>query len=90
VVLEVTDPFCPWNEGRWRLSGDSKGAVCARTSDPADLALSARELASAYLGGFSLSSLARAGRVRELRVGSLTEASVAFRSDVTPWLPHNF
>lgn len=90
LVLDVTDPFCPWNEGRWRLSGDSKGAVCGRTSDPADLALSVRELASAYLGGFSLGSLARAGRVRELRGGALTEASAAFRSDVTPWLPHGF
>jgi predicted acetyltransferase len=90
VVLDVTDPFCPWNEGRWRLSGDSKGAVCGRTSDPADLALSVRALASAYLGGSSLGSLARAGRVRELRGGALTEASAAFRSDVTPWLPHGF
>jgi predicted acetyltransferase len=90
VVLDVTDPFCPWNEGRWRLSGDSEGAVCGRTSDPADLALSVRELASSYLGGFSLGSLARAGRVRELRGGALTEASAAFRSDVTPWLPHGF
>jgi predicted acetyltransferase len=90
VVLEVTDPFCPWNEGRWRLSGDSKGAVCGRTADPADLALSVRELGSAYLGGFSLSSLARAGRVRELRSRALTEASVAFRSDVAPWTAHGF
>jgi hypothetical protein len=34
VVLEVTDPFCPWNEGCWRLSGDTKGAVCGRTAGP--------------------------------------------------------
>ncbi|MGW4164985.1 GNAT family N-acetyltransferase [Streptomyces sp. NPDC004788] len=90
VVFEVEDAFCPWNEGRWRLTGDAKGAVCARTDDAADLALSVRELGSAYLGGVSLVSLAAAGRVRELREGALVEASVAFGSPVAPWLPHGF
>ncbi|GAA2312160.1 GNAT family N-acetyltransferase [Streptomyces caniferus] len=90
VVLEVSDPFCPWNEGRWRLSGDAAGAACARTTAPAELALSVRELGSAYLGGFSLRALAAAGRVRELRPGALAEAARAFGSEVAPWLPHGF
>ncbi|WP_314619197.1 GNAT family N-acetyltransferase [Streptomyces stackebrandtii] len=90
VVFEVEDAFCPWNEGRWRLTGDMKGATCVRTSDPADLELSVRELGAAYLGGTSLVSLAAAGRVRELREGALVEASVAFGSPVAPWLPHGF
>ncbi|MFE9607302.1 GNAT family N-acetyltransferase [Streptomyces sp. NPDC006012] len=90
VVFEVEDAFCPWNAGRWRLTGNAKGASCARTEDAADLALSVRELGAAYLGGVSLSSLAAAGRVRELRRGTLTEASVAFGSPVAPWLPHGF
>ncbi|MFE0328906.1 GNAT family N-acetyltransferase [Streptomyces sp. NPDC003753] len=90
VVFEVEDAFCPWNEGRWRLTGDAKGASCARTADAADLTLSVRELGSAYLGGVSLTSLAAAGRVRELRQGALAEASLAFGSVVAPWLPHGF
>ncbi|MDQ0990923.1 GNAT family N-acetyltransferase [Streptomyces sp. V3I7] len=90
VVLEVEDAFCPWNTGRWRLSGDTKGASCGRTEEAADLALSVRELGTAYLGGVSLLSLARAGLVRELRPGALAEASVAFGSPVAPWLPHGF
>ncbi|MER7106150.1 GNAT family N-acetyltransferase [Streptomyces sp. NPDC000229] len=90
VVLEVDDAFCPWNTGRWRLSGDPKGAVCSRTGDAADLALSVRELGAAYLGGQSLASLAGAGLVRELRRGALAEASLAFGSPVAPWLPHGF
>ncbi|MFJ4907455.1 GNAT family N-acetyltransferase [Streptomyces sp. NPDC093249] len=90
VVFEVTDAFCPWNEGRWRLTGDAKGARCVRTGDAPDLTLSVRELGAAYLGGVSLVSLAAAGRVRELREGALTEASVAFGSPVAPWLPHGF
>ncbi|MEW2138673.1 GNAT family N-acetyltransferase [Streptomyces sp. NPDC005409] len=91
VVLEVEDAFCPWNEGRWRLVADAEGAAsCTRSAEPADLALSVRELGSAYLGGISLTSLAAAGLVRELRAGSLAEASRAFAGDVAPWLPHGF
>ncbi|MGN9791310.1 GNAT family N-acetyltransferase [Streptomyces sp. OZ13] len=90
VVFDVEDTFCPWNTGRWRLTGDAKGASCERTQDEADLALSVRELGAAYLGGVSLSALAGAGRVRELREGALAEASVGFGSDVAPWLPHGF
>ncbi|MCS0638071.1 GNAT family N-acetyltransferase [Streptomyces sp. LP05-1] len=90
VVLEVADAFCPWNAGRWRLTGDAGGAVCVRTEDPAGLALSVRELGAAYLGGVPLAGLAAAGRVRELRPGALAEASAAFGWPVAPWLPHGF
>ncbi|MFI5566577.1 GNAT family N-acetyltransferase [Streptomyces sp. NPDC051740] len=90
VVFEVEDAFCPWNAGRWRLSGDAKGASCERTEEPADLALSVRELGAAYLGGVSLTALAAAGRVDESRRGALAEASLAFGSDPAPWLPHGF
>lgn len=90
VVFDVADDFCPWNEGRWRLTGDAKGAACTRTDDAPDLALSVRELGAAYLGGPTLTALAGAGRIRELRRGALEEASLAFRGDVAPWLPHGF
>ncbi|MHC0433052.1 GNAT family N-acetyltransferase [Streptomyces sp. O3] len=90
VVFEVADAFCPWNAGRWRLTGDAKGASCVRTEDAADVALSVRELGAAYLGGVPLLSLAAAGRVRELRDGALGQASVAFGSALAPWLPHGF
>ncbi|WP_189601876.1 GNAT family N-acetyltransferase [Streptomyces lateritius] len=90
MVFEVADAFCPWNEGRWRLTGGREGATCTRTEEAAELALSVRELGAAYLGGVGLTSLAAAGRVRELRAGALLEASVAFGSPVAPWLPHGF
>ncbi|MFF1559461.1 GNAT family N-acetyltransferase [Streptomyces sp. NPDC058279] len=91
VVLEVEDAFCPWNEGRWRLRVGPEGAAsCVRSADPVDLELSVRELGSAYLGGITLTSLAGAGRVREVRPGALARASRAFAGDVAPWLPHGF
>ncbi|MFJ4078112.1 GNAT family N-acetyltransferase [Streptomyces iakyrus] len=90
VVFEVEDAFCPWNSGRWRLSGDAKGASCERTADAADLVLTVRELGAAYLGGVPLASLGAAGRVREVRRGALAEASQGFGAAVAPWLPHGF
>jgi predicted acetyltransferase len=91
VVFEVADDFCPWNAGRWRLTAEpGKSACCERTGEAAELVLSVRELGAAYLGGSTLTSLAAAGLVRELRQGALAQASMAFGSDVAPWLPHGF
>ena len=78
VVLDVTDAFCPWNAGRWRLSAGPSGAVCAPTTDPADLALDARDLGAAFLGGTSLTARYQAGWVTELTKGALAAATVAF------------
>ena len=78
VVLDVTDPQLPQNTRRWRLTGGPAGATCTATDEPADLACTALELGSAYLGGPSLVALAAAGRVRELTPGALARASTAF------------
>jgi len=90
LVLEVADSSCPWNSGRWRLSGDATGASCERTDAPADLALTATELGAVYLGGTSMRSLADAGRVRELRDGAVGAATTAFRHELAPWCPFVF
>ncbi|MFH8404333.1 GNAT family N-acetyltransferase [Streptomyces sp. NPDC018019] len=91
VVLDVRDAMCPWNEGRWRLTGGPGGsAACARTGAAADLALTAREVGAVLLGGGSLVQLALAGRVTELRPGALRAASAAFRHDPAPFCPTAF
>jgi predicted acetyltransferase len=90
AVLEVADEACPWNAGRHRLSWDGRRAACERTGTKADLELSAAELGAAYLGGTTLESLARAGRVRERSTGALQAASVAFRASAEPWCPEIF
>jgi predicted acetyltransferase len=86
VVLEVSDAFCRWNEGRYRLAGER----CEPTEAPPDLALDAATLAAVYLGGTTLRELGDAGRVRELRPGALAPASDAFRGAVAPWCPEIF
>jgi predicted acetyltransferase len=90
VVLEVADDVCPWNAGRWALRWDGSTATCARTATPAALELGTAELGAAYLGGTTLDQLARAGRVRELRAGTLSAASRAFQGARAPWCPEIF
>jgi predicted acetyltransferase len=86
IVFDVTDDFCSWNTGRWKL----EGGAAARTDEQADVALPVQSLASAYLGGVSFASLARAGRVEELQDGALARADAMFRWDRHPWCPEIF
>jgi predicted acetyltransferase len=86
VVIEISDNFCEWNAGRYRLSGGG----CERTERAADLALDVADLAAAYLGGTTVLSLAAAGRIRELTPGAVARASAAFRGELEPWCPETF
>jgi predicted acetyltransferase len=85
VVFELTDEFCPWNAGRWRLSVDGSGAATVtRTDDEPDIAADILDIGAVFLGGTRLSTLARTGRVRELTDGAVAAATVAFLSDQEP------
>ncbi len=86
VVFDVADPFCPWNEGRYRIG---QGGV-ERTDAPPDLSLDVNALGSVYLGGFGFGELARAGRIQELRPGSVARADSLFPRDRAPWCPEIF
>ena len=92
VVLEVTDELLPANAGRWRLraGGPGGGADCARTDEPADIALDVKELGAAYLGGTRLASVAAAGLVGELAPGAVGSLSTAMSWDPAPWCPRIF
>jgi predicted acetyltransferase len=90
LVIEVRDPFCPWNDGRWRLSGHPAGGYCGRTDHDPDLVIGIESLSAAYLGGVSLGSLHAAGRVTEVSPGAVTLASTAFSWPVTPWCQEEF
>jgi predicted acetyltransferase len=85
VVLEVTDSFCPWNEGRYRAGEDA-----GPTGDAAELRLAVADLASAYLGAFSFERLAASGRVEELAEGAIARATALFGTPLPPWCPEPF
>lgn len=86
VVFDVIDQFCPWNAGRWRLSGGK----AKRTTADAQLRLDVSALGCAYLGAFSFSGLVRGGRVEELRRGAAARADAMFAAERAPWCPEIF
>jgi predicted acetyltransferase len=104
VVIEVTDSVLPDNAGRWRLTTAGAGGAggpggaggvggagrCERTSDSADVVVTAAALGAAYLGGTRLGALAAAGQVTELRPGALAELSAALSWDPAPICPMGF
>lgn len=90
IVLEVADPFCGWNQGRYELSVSGGSATCRPTGADADLACSVNELAATYMGGSTFGQLAGAGRVEELIGGATARADAIFRSDPSPWCPLPF
>jgi predicted acetyltransferase len=90
LVLEVTDPLRPRNQGRFRLEGGPDGAVCEPTRAEPDLALDVADVGAAYLGGTSLVSLARAERVAELTPGALLRAERMFATVPPPFCTTHF
>ncbi|MDQ2673980.1 MAG: GNAT family N-acetyltransferase [Chloroflexota bacterium] len=90
LVLEVSDEFCPWNDGRWALTVEDGTPRVEPAADAADLALDVTDLGATYLGGFPFVQLADAARVRELQPGALTRADTMFRTPRQPWCPRVF
>ena len=86
VVVDVADPFCPWNAGRWRIGDSGAG----RTSAAPDLRCDVTALGSVYLGGFTWAQMARALRVEELRSGTIARADALFNAERAPWCPEIF
>lgn len=85
VVLDLTDGFCPWNAGRWRLRGGPDGATVERAdAEPPDLAMDVTALGAAYLGGTRLSTLGATGRVQAKDPAVLAAVSAAFATDPPP------
>jgi predicted acetyltransferase len=90
LVFEVSDPFCPWVEGRYELTGGPDGAECRPTDADPDVRLSVVDLSAAYLGGVGFRALDRAGRVDEDSPGALARADAMFATDPAPWCPFSF
>ena len=90
LVLELDDPHCPWNTGRWRIEARPDGASVATTGDEPDVRMTPQDLGQIYLGGFTFSQLHRAGRLEELSTGAIARADSMFVTDVAPWCPEIF
>lgn len=85
IVLDVSDPVCPWNERAWRLTVDEKGvAMCEPSTDDPDVRLPVQALAAAYLGSRSIATQADQGLVEELSPDSVRLLSRAMSCDREP------
>lgn len=81
LVLHVTDPALPGNEGSYRLSAEG----ARRTGAAPDLRVDVASLAAVYLGGTRWWRLARAGRAETLTPGALERADALFLTDALPF-----
>lgn len=91
VALDVSDPL-GYAHGKVLVVVDASGRATVSPcpgdapAGVAELALGAPEIGSLYLGGVSAVTLARAGRVTELRPGSASAFDAVFHSPTAPWL----
>ena len=87
IVLRVRDLLCDWNDGCIDIETNAAGAICTPTSKSPDVELSVSNLASIYLGGTTLATLLRAGRIEERKTGSVRNFDRALATLQYPWTP---
>jgi predicted acetyltransferase len=90
VVLDVADPFCPWNTRRWALEGDGTRLRCTPSDASADLGLGVRDLASLSLGGHAPDELGQAGLIDEHTPGAVQRLRALLASDRVPYNAFTF
>ena len=88
LVFDIEDTMCPWNNGRFRLDGETGRA--ARTHEHPDIRLPISSLGSAYLGGLTFSRMAEVGAVESKTDGAIEKADRLFHSARAPWCPEIF
>ena len=87
IDVELTDRYCDWNTGRWRLSiEDGNGRL--EKGGSGDVSMSVNAFAALYSGYASSRTLARAGILTagDRDLGALD----AVFSGPTPWLSDFF
>jgi predicted acetyltransferase len=90
LTFELTDSYCPWNAGTWRLDVYGGKARVSRAAGRSQIYLDANDLGAMYLGGVSAAALAAAGRVTEVEPGGLGAADALFAAALQPWCPQEF
>ena len=91
LVVELIDEL-PAREQR-TVAGRRRARPAPRARAPtatADLTLTAPDLGAIYLGGVPVSTLAAAGRVRELTTGAVQRADRFFLVHPSPWCTTHF
>ena len=90
LILGISDPFRPANNGTYLVDGGPAGAEASRTDRDPDLSMDIADLGSIYLGGVPATTLARGGRIVEHTAGALARADAFFATHPLPWLTTGF
>jgi predicted acetyltransferase len=85
-VIQVSDDHIAENADRWRLRVKDGRAVVTHAERDASVSvkMSIQDLSAAYLGGTTIESIAAAGLIEEVRPGSVSALSDAFRARQAP------
>jgi predicted acetyltransferase len=89
VTIGLTDAFCPWNAGTWRLDLDTGGGSATKVHDESQVRMDSTDLAAALLGGQPVGRLANSGRVVG-DPGSIEALGLALSTSLGPWVPEGF
>jgi predicted acetyltransferase len=90
IVLELADSQLANVAGRWLVDTTGDAPRIERTEDAADVALGVTDLACLYLGAFSSTEMAEAGRTAELTAGGRQRLDEMFAVTHKPWCANGF
>ncbi len=89
AVIEITDSFCPWNDGTWVLDLTASGGRATRSAGAAQVRLDIADLGGAFLGGTPVARLSSAGRI-EGDPASIRALGETLATPIAPWCPEGF
>ncbi len=89
VDVDVADPGCPWNAGRWHLDLTPDGGRATRTTATPQVTLDVRALAGGLVGGTPLARLVAGGLV-DGDPAAVAALGSALSTPLSPWCPEGF
>ncbi len=89
MTIGVSDPFCDWNDGTYRLSVDNGTATCETVNGDPDVTMNVNTLGAVFLGGASAVGLARVGRI-DGAPEAVGQLDTLFRGSIAPWCAEIF
>lgn len=89
LLIGVTDAFCHWNEGTYRMTVDEGEAACKRVTAEPEVLMDVSTLGALYMGGRDATALARAGLISG-SPESVGRLNALFRASPEPWCQEIF
>jgi predicted acetyltransferase len=90
LTFEVSDDFCPWNQGKWEANITAGGTEVRRTNKTPQLVMPVSTLAMLFFGQISSSEAARMGRLDASDSKALPLWDRVMRTDYRPFCADMF